>query len=63
MITKNHWQIIVVLSFLLSGCTARHIVVIPEDAKALNDTQWNITQEPLLIIEPPGIIEEETLFE
>ncbi len=63
MSTKCLWRIIIILPVFLSGCTARHIVVLPEDAQGLSDTQWHISQEPTLIVEPAGIIEEERLFE
>ena len=63
MSTKCLWRIIIILPIFLFGCTARHIVVLPEDAQGLSDTQWQILQEPSLIVEPAGIIQEETLFE
>lgn len=45
-------------SFFLSGCTARHVVVLPQEAKSLSDTQWRVSQEPSLPVEPPDMIEE-----
>lgn len=56
---KNRWQLIIVLPFFLSGCMARHVVVLPQEAKGLSDTQWKISQEPSLTVEPPDLIEGE----
>lgn len=62
MSTKCLQRIIIILPIFLSGCTARHIVVLPEDAQSLSDTQWHISQEPAFIVDPPDIIEEEPLL-
>ncbi len=70
----NCWQLVlIVIPIFLSGCTGRHIVVLPQEAKGLSDSQWKITQEPSMspvpsikmepmdIIDYPGIMEEKDI--
>lgn len=38
--------VLVLLLVLAAGCSARSIVVPPEEVPKLNDPQWTITSEP-----------------
>ena len=59
MIMKIHWQLVIVGLFLLAGCTGRHVVVDPQETAGLNDTQWRISQEPSVKVNPKDMIEEQ----
>ena len=41
---------VLILVMWLIGCTARHVVVKPEEVSALNSTDWTVTSEPVKIV-------------
>jgi hypothetical protein len=38
--------VLVLLAASLAGCSARSVVVAPEQVSKLNDSKWTVTSEP-----------------
>jgi len=59
MTMKNRWLPLIVILFLPAGCMGRHVVVEPQKTNGLNDTQWRISQEPSVNVNPQESVEDE----